>query len=65
MRALERILPVLEPGRSARFALLPDGKDPDDLIGASGPDGFLRVIASARSLIDSLWNSLQVEYDLR
>ena len=28
LRALERILPVLEPGKSARFATLPDGKDP-------------------------------------
>ena len=64
MRALERILPVLEPGRSVRLAALPNGKDPDDLIGASGPDAFRKVISTARSLIDALWESLQSEYQL-
>ena len=64
MRALERILPVLEPGLSVRLAVLPNGKDPDDLIGASGPDEFLKVVSTARSLVDALWESLQSEYDL-
>ncbi len=64
MRALERILPVLEPGRSARLAILPDGSDPDDLIGASGPEEFRKVISTARSLCDSLWESLQEDYNL-
>ena len=64
MRALERILPVLEPGRSVRLAVLPNGKDPDDLIGASGPDEFRKVILTARSLVDSLWERLQSEYEL-
>ncbi len=64
LRALERILPVLEPGRSVRLAALPNGKDPDDLIGASGADAFRKVISTARSLIDTLWESLQSEYEL-
>ena len=64
-RALERILPLLEPGRSARLAVLPEGKDPDDLIAASGPDGFRKVIGTARSLIDSLWEQVQAEFDIR
>ena len=64
MRAVERILPVLEPGRSVRLALLPNGKDPDDLIAASGPDEFRKVILTARSLVDSLWERLQSEYEL-
>jgi DNA primase len=64
MRALERILPVLEPGRSVRFALLPNGKDPDDLIETSGPDEFRKVILTARSLVDTLWERLQSEYEL-
>ncbi len=63
-RALERILPLLEPGRSIRFAVLPDGNDPDDLIRTFGHDEFQKVISTARSLIDSLWVSLQREYDL-
>ena len=64
-RALERILPLLEPGRSARLAVLPEGKDPDDLIAASGPEGFRKVIGTARSLIDSLWEQVQAEFDIR
>ena len=64
-RALERILPLLEPGRSARLAALPEGKDPDDLIAASGPEGFRKVIGTARSLVDSLWEQVQAEFDIR
>ena len=64
-RALERILPLLEPGRSARLAVLPEGKDPDDLIAASGPEGFRKGIGTARSLIDSLWEQVQAEFDIR
>ena len=64
MRAVERILPILEPGRSIRLAVLPEGKDPDDLIGASGPDEFRRIISTARSLVDTLWDSLQSDYKL-
>ena len=65
MRALERILPLLEPGRSARLAVLPEGKDPDDLIAASGPEEFRKVISTARSLVDSLWEQIQAEFDIR
>ncbi|MGB2071676.1 MAG: DNA primase [Candidatus Puniceispirillaceae bacterium] len=64
-RALERILPLLEPGRSARLAVLPEGKDPDDLIAESGPEGFRKLIGTARSLVDSLWDQTQAEFDIR
>ena len=36
-RSIDMLLPGLEPGRSARFALLPDGLDPDDLDQAGWP----------------------------
>ncbi|XDZ71332.1 DNA primase [Alphaproteobacteria bacterium LSUCC0744] len=65
MRALERILPLLEPGRSARLAVLPEGTDPDDLIAASGPEGFRKVISTARALVDSLWERVGAEFDVR
>ena len=65
MRALERILPVLEPGKSARLALLPEGKDPDDVLKQGGNDAFLKVLATARSLVDSLWDNLAAMHDLR
>jgi DNA primase len=54
-RAADLILPMLKPGKSMRFALLPDGKDPDDLVKASGPDAFQSVLGEARPLIDLIW----------
>lgn len=54
-RAADMALPAVQPGRSARFALLPEGKDPDDLVKAEGPDAFRAVLADARPLVDLLW----------
>ena len=54
-RAADLILPSIQPGRSARFALLPEGQDPDDLVRAAGADAFRTVLAEARPLSDLLW----------
>ncbi|MBK8457244.1 MAG: DNA primase [Phyllobacteriaceae bacterium] len=54
-RAAELMLPSVEPGRSARFVLLPGGKDPDDLVKAEGPEAFRAVVKDARPLADMLW----------
>jgi DNA primase len=54
-RAADLILPMLKPGKSMRFAMLPDGKDPDDLVKASGPEAFQSVLSDARPLIDVIW----------
>ncbi|CAM5444935.1 DNA primase [Aquamicrobium terrae] len=54
-RAADLILPSIQPGRTARFALLPEGKDPDDLVKADGADAFRAVLDDARPLADLLW----------
>lgn len=54
-RAADMALPSIQPGRSVRFALLPEGKDPDDLVKAEGPDAFRQVLTEARPLADLLW----------
>ncbi len=54
-RAADLVLPSVQPGRTARFALLPEGQDPDDLVKASGPDAFKAVLAEARPLSDMIW----------
>ena len=54
-RAADLILPSIQPGRTARFALLPEGKDPDDLVKADGPDAFRAVLSEARPLAELLW----------
>jgi DNA primase len=55
-RAVERALPLLQPGKSLRFAVLPPGEDPDTLIRARGPAAMREVLAEARPLIDLLWD---------
>lgn len=55
-RAADLALPHLKPGRSVRFALLPDGKDPDDLVRHEGREPFDRVMAQAKPLSEMLWS---------
>ena len=54
-RAAELALPSIAPGRSLRFVIMPEGKDPDDLVRESGAEAFQELIGEARSLADMLW----------
>ncbi len=54
-RAVELALPRLSPGKSLRFALLPQGQDPDDLVRSSGREAVAEVIEAARPLAAMLW----------
>lgn len=54
-RALDVALPLLEPGRSLRVALLPGGQDPDDLLRSGGPAAIDRVLEAAIPLSELLW----------
>lgn len=56
-RICERVLPLLEPGRSVNFAFLPDGEDPDSLIKGSGVKGFKKILSQSMPLFDFIWNS--------
>src|SRR5258707_393770 len=57
IRALHRALPLLQPGRSLRFAGLPSGEDPDSLIRTGGKPAFGEILAVARPLSEMLWQS--------
>ncbi len=57
-RALETVLPLLQEGRRARFLLLPEGLDPDDLIKKEGGEAFTRRIAEALPLSDFFFQRL-------
>ncbi|HWK86190.1 MAG TPA: DNA primase [Xanthobacteraceae bacterium] len=54
-RAAELALPLLKPGQSLLFALLPEGQDPDDLIRAGGAEAMREVLAAAKPLSEMLW----------
>jgi DNA primase len=55
-RAADLALPLLKPGKSLRFALLPEGQDPDDLARSGGRGAIEEVIAAARGLSDMIWS---------
>jgi DNA primase len=54
-RAVDITLPLLKPGQSLLFAILPEGQDPDDLVRAGGAEAMKEVLSSARPLAEMLW----------
>jgi DNA primase len=54
-RAADLALPHLKPDKSLRFALLPEGQDPDDLARSGGRVAIEEVISTARGLADLIW----------
>ena len=55
-RAADLALPHLKPGKSLRFALLPEGQDPDDLARSGGRAAIEDVLSAARPLSDMIWS---------
>ena len=62
-RAVETVLPMLTPGHSLRFAFLPGGLDPDDLVRQQGPEAFASELTKTRALFDVLWERESQEQD--
>jgi DNA primase len=54
-RAVDLALPRLKPGKSLKFALLPQGQDPDDLARSGGREAIADVIGASRPLAGMLW----------
>jgi DNA primase len=54
-RAVDLALPLLKPGKSLKFAALPEGQDPDDLARSGGRDAIEDVIGAGRPLAHVLW----------
>jgi len=57
LRAAQRALPLLQPGRSLAFVTLPPGQDPDDLVKAKGASAIEALIREAQPLVDRLWQT--------
>jgi DNA primase len=54
-RAVDLAMPRLKPGKSLKFALLPQGQDPDDLVRSGGREAVADVIGAAKPLAAMLW----------
>ena len=54
-RAIDMALPLIGPGRSFGFVLLPEGKDPDDLIRSGGRETVLQVLSQALPLAELIF----------
>ncbi|WP_299419455.1 DNA primase [uncultured Shimia sp.] len=55
MRVVDLALPLLEAGKSLRFAVMPEGQDPDDLIKAKGAGAVQKVLDGAMPMVNLLW----------
>lgn len=54
-RVIDLALPLMEAGKSLRFAIMPEGKDPDDLLRAEGPEAVKKVLDGAMPMVQLLW----------
>lgn len=55
-RVIDIALPLLEAGKSLRFALMPEGKDPDDMIRAEGAGAVRKLVEEAMPMVNLLWS---------
>ena len=55
LRVIDLALPLLEAGKALRFAVLPGGMDPDDLIKAQGAAAMQAVFDAAQPMVTLLW----------
>ncbi|MCA3643081.1 MAG: DNA primase [Methylobacterium sp.] len=54
-RALDLAVPMIAAGKTLRFAFLPEGLDPDDLLRARGAEALREALAKPRPLVDVLF----------
>jgi len=63
-RALQQALPEAREGREIRFLFLPEGQDPDTLVGAEGREGFEQRLQGAVPLSEYLVRELSQQSEL-
>ncbi|MCQ8184941.1 DNA primase [Parvularcula maris] len=54
-RALERALPELSASQSLRFAFLPEGQDPDDLLRKGGKRSMQEILQAKADAEETIW----------
>ncbi|HEY7928899.1 MAG TPA: DNA primase [Steroidobacteraceae bacterium] len=63
-RALQNVLPEVRAGREVRFLFLPEGEDPDSLVGREGGERFEARLAAAVPLSEYLIEQLSDQTDI-
>ena len=63
-RALQHALPEAREGREIRFLFLPDGHDPDSLVGEEGREAFEKRLEATLPLSEYLVSELRSQADL-
>jgi len=63
-RALQHVLPEARDGREVRFLFLPDGEDPDSLVGREGREAFEKRLGAALPLSEYLIEHLRAQVDM-
>jgi DNA primase len=63
-RALQQVLPEAREGREIRFLFLPEGEDPDSLVGREGSERFEARLDSALPLSEYLVGQLLEQADV-
>lgn len=63
-RSIDRILPMLQVGKTFRFAFIQSGKDPDELIQSKGLEAFTEVLQGSLPMWDVLWERETASADL-
>jgi DNA primase len=63
-RALQQVLPETREGREIRFLFLPEGDDPDSLVGREGPEAFQTRLEAAVPLSEYLVAQLREQADV-
>lgn len=64
MRAAEVALPLVKPGYSLRFAILPKGEDPDTYIQKNGKAAFDKILGQSKRLSQILWDTMSPQFKI-
>jgi DNA primase len=60
-RTMDRALPLLKPGKSFRFAIVENAKDPDEVLREQGPAALRQQLSQTTAFVDALFRR---EHDL-
>ena len=64
-RAAKRALSILQPGRTLKFMVMPEGEDPDSYVKKHGKEAFIKLSEHTFSITECLWQNIMEGKDLK